>query len=93
MTFFRSCFPLSVACNEVLKYIVQRFNSIVFCSVHVTTEYIPNIVASANMSNDFVNRAFRRIIPLSGPIGFRCICLASRGLLMRAMIIDSVQAL
>lgn len=35
----------SIACNEVLTYMVQVLNCIITCGVPIASEYIPNIVA------------------------------------------------
>lgn len=54
-------------------------------------DYVPNIVACANMSPGFFGRVFRRDSIMSIFNGFSCICLASNVLRMLLMIIGRVR--
>lgn len=80
-----------------------ELNCIIFRGVLVPADYIPNIVAYANIFSDFVELLFRCDIRMSSPIGFDSTRLASRGLMIgfgiflvllkRTMIFESLQTL
>lgn len=53
--------PLSrpIACNEVLRYMVQWLYYLVACGVPVPVDYISNVFACSNMFNGFIYGTFR----------------------------------
>lgn len=69
-TFFEGSFLRPKAHNEVMRYIVQGLTCLTFCRVPVPTDYLPNIVSSADTSNKFVDCVFRRNIAEFSLFGF-----------------------
>lgn len=56
----------------MLVSMVWGLNCVIFCGVLVLLEYIPNIVACADMSNDSFYGILRCVIALLGFFGFGC---------------------
>lgn len=73
MKFLWDFLQLAVACNKVLKYIVRVLDGIIFCDVSVPADYNPNIVACADMFNEFGAGVFQRGTSASSRFGFGCI--------------------
>lgn len=58
MTFRMTFLSRSMACNEVLGYMLWGLDCVVVCGAPVPADYIPNIDAYADMSDDFIYEIF-----------------------------------
>lgn len=59
-----------IACNEVYGYWFRSLDCVIVCGVPVAGDYIPNIVASVDMSNNVIDCPCRRDTTVSSQLGF-----------------------
>lgn len=69
MTFRMGLLSRPIRCNEVLRYIVRGLHCVVARGAPVPADYILNVVACADRSNDFNYSIFRCDIALWGYFG------------------------
>lgn len=58
MTFRMALASRPVACTEVFTYVVLEVHCVFSCGIHVATDYLLNIVARDDMSNDSIYSIF-----------------------------------
>lgn len=79
MTFCTGPLSRPIACIEVLRFMIRGLGCVVVCGVPVPVDYIPTIVACADMSNDFIYGMFQCEIASFGFFDFGHIQFAMCG--------------